>query len=380
MSGAPAFEAAAEKPNKDPDRADSVELLNGGAEAFPRMLAAIDKGQERIHLEVYALHHDAIGEKFVDALSRAARRGVRVRVVLDGWGSFAGGGYLSQKLRAAGVEVNVYNPLRYFVIGRLWRDHRKILLVDDRIAFLGGINIGSAYADEATANGWADLAIEIRGPSCFELVRRIWREKRVRSRQSIRILLAGFGGGWRLRKRYLRAIASARSRVWIAHAYFLPDVRLVHALRAAARKGVEIVLLLPARSDVPFTRAAALALYETFLGVGVRIFEWKRSRLHAKAAIIDDRRLLLGSFNLDPVSLVNLECLVDVRDPIAVAKGRAWFDSHLLDADEIHADAWMGTRLERWFVNLRGLVASRILRTFAAILAHHRSWRSRLEG
>jgi cardiolipin synthase A/B len=274
-----AFEGAAKKPNKDPDcRADSVELLNGGAEGFPRMLAAIDEGQQRIHLEVYAFHHDAIGERFVDALSRAARRGVRVRVVLDGWGSFASSGYVSEKLRAAGVEVNVYNPLRYFVIGRLWRNHRKMLLVDDRIAFLGGINIGCAYADEATPNGWADLAIEIRGPSCRELVHRIWGEKRVRSRRSIRILLAGFGGGWRLRKRYLRAIASARSRVWLAHAYFLPDVRLVRALSVAARRGVEIVLLLAGRSDVPFTRAAALALYETFLGAGVRIFEWKRFR------------------------------------------------------------------------------------------------------
>ena len=126
-------------------------------------------------MEVYAFHRDTVGEQFIAALSRAAARGVRVTVVLDAWGSRAGTGYLRDKLRTAGIGVRIYNPLRYFFTGRLWRNHLELLLVDDRTAFVGGINIGSAYADEATPNAWADLAIEIQGPSCHELVHRIWR-------------------------------------------------------------------------------------------------------------------------------------------------------------------------------------------------------------
>src|SRR5262252_4214356 len=159
-----------------PDR--SVELLNGGAEAFPKMLAAIAHARQRIHLEVYTFERDDVGVEFLGALQSAARRGIRVRVVIDGWGSMFDAGQIVRALRSAGCEARIYNPLVNLFLGRGWRNHRKILLVDDQLAYVGGINIGDEYAAQETGLGWADLVVEIRGAAaCAPLVRRFWGDR-----------------------------------------------------------------------------------------------------------------------------------------------------------------------------------------------------------
>jgi cardiolipin synthase len=349
-----------------------VSLLDGGAEAFPRMLAAIEAARESVHLEVYAFALDATGERFAEALSAAARRGVRVEVVVDGVGSALDGRALEVQLGSAGARVRIFNPLRMLLLGRFRRDHRKLLLVDDQVAFLGGINVGDEYGAPGPGGGsaWADIAAELRGPACAWLGARLRRARAPAPlRGPVRIWLSGLGGGWPLRRRYLKAIGAARSAVWIAHGYFLPDRHLVRTITAAARRGVAVTLLLPGKSDIPFARRAAMRLYGKLLRAGVRIFEWDGSVLHAKAAAMDGERLLLGSFNLDPLSLANLETLLEVHDPGAARQGEEWIARHVAGARAIEAAALAGrSAWERWVLDGLGLAAARAARLVGWLL------------
>ncbi|HEX8436900.1 phospholipase D-like domain-containing protein, partial [Archangium sp.] len=306
-----------------------ITLLDGGAEAYPRMLEAIAAATRRVHLEVYAFEREGVGSRFISALTAAASRGVEVKVIVDGWGSIGASRALAETLRAAGIKVRIHNPLTSVFLGRFWRNHRKILLVDDTVAFLGGINIGDHYAAEEGRPGWADLALELRGDICARLGARLTAGASTLAAGPVSILLSGLGGGRRLRGRYLTALKDAKQRVVLAHAYFLPDPGFVRALKRAARRGVDVHLLLAGRSDVPFARAATMRLYHTLLRAGVRIHEWTDTTLHAKAAVVDGQRLLVGSFNLDPLSLVNLETLVEVDDAGVAAQANRWVERHV---------------------------------------------------
>jgi cardiolipin synthase len=336
------------------------------------MLAAIDAARETIHLEVYAFALDSTGERFVEALSAAARRGVRVRVVVDGVGSALDGRRLEVQLGSAGAQVHIFNPLRMLLLGRFRRDHRKVLVVDDEVAFLGGINIGDEYGAApggGAPGGWADLAAELEGPACAFLGARLRRARSAPLRGPVRVWLSGLGGGWPLRRRYLKGIGAARRAVWIAHGYFLPDHRLVRTITAAARRGVAVTLLLPGKSDIPFAHQAAMRLYRKLLGAGVRIFEWERSVLHAKAAAMDGERLLLGSFNLDPLSLANLETLLEVHDPGAARQGEEWIARHVAEARQVESREIEGRSLaQRWALDALGLWAARAARLVAWLL------------
>ncbi|HEY7725276.1 MAG TPA: phospholipase D-like domain-containing protein [Anaeromyxobacteraceae bacterium] len=336
-----------------------VRILDGGPEAYPRMLAALEAARASVHLEVYSFALDATGERFEEALAAAARRGVRVRVVLDGVGSALDGRAAQARLGAAGVEVSIYNPLLALLVGRLRRNHRKVLIVDGEVAFLGGINIGDEYAGGGEGAPWADLAAEIRGPACAWLARRLEGQRAPPPRGPVRILLSGLGGGRRLRRRYLKAVGAARHAVLVAHAYFLPDRRLVRTITAASRRGVAVTLLLAGRSDVPFARSATVRLYGGLLRAGVRIVEWERSILHAKVAVVDGRRLLLGSFNLDPLSLANLEVLLEARGAPAREAAR-WIERHVARGRAVLA-AELADRsaLQRFLLDRLGLWAAR---------------------
>ncbi len=350
---------------------ESVELLDGGAQAYPRMLRAIALARRSVHLEVYAFAPSGVGARFVEALAGAAARGVTVQVVIDGWGSAYGGRAVAASLRAGGCMVRIYHRLWALLLGHFGRNHRKILLVDDEVAFLGGINIGDENVADEVRVGWADLALEIRGPQCEHLGRTIRREPNRSVDSSLRVYLCGLGGGWRLRRRYLKAFAGARQRIHVAHGYFLPDGGIVRSITAAARRGVAVRLLLTGRSDVPFARAATRSLYRRLLAAGVRIHEWSGSVLHAKVATIDGRRLLVGSFNLDPFSLANLETLVEVADAQVVKQGEAWIQDHFARSrsmTSVEAGSWLHT----WMLDPLGRVIARLADTASGLIASRR--------
>jgi len=236
------------------------------------------------------------------------------------------------------------------------------------VAFVGGINIGDENLAHGLRRGWADLAVEIRGPQCAVLGKKIRRQRHRAIASAVRIRLCGLGGGWRLRRRYLAAFASARQRIHVAQGYFLPDRGLVRAIIAAARRGVEVRLLLAGRSDVPFARVATRSLYARLLAAGVVIHEWTDSILHAKVATVDGRRLLVGSFNLDPFSLANLEVLVEVDDPAVVERGEAWIQRHLAGSRAVTSVA-ASSRWQRWILAPFGRVVARLADAIAHLIA-----------
>ncbi len=336
------------------------------------MLEAIAAASRTIRLEVYTFACDDVGERFVEALARAARGGVRVVVVLDGWGSAPDAVEVTDRLREAGCEVAIHNPIVSILAGRFSRNHRKVLLVDDEVAFLGGINIGAEYGRiaEPDVPHWMDLAVELRGAVVAWLGDRLRGVRRRPPPGPVRVHVSGIGGGRPLRRRYLKAIASARRSVVIAHAYFLPDRRLVRSITAAARRGVDVRLILPGRSDVPLARAATRSLYGKLLRAGVRIYEWTDTVLHAKAAVTDRQRLLVGSFNLDPFSLSNLETLVEVDDPAVAEQGAAWMDRLVAGSTPVTAVGLSRLpRVARWAIDALGLLVLRVAHRIGRLLA-----------
>lgn len=306
-----------------------ITLLKNGAAYFPALEAAFDQAQEHIHLETYIYRDDEAGRRIAQALIRAARRGVHVHLLIDGFGSRPLPAQLLQAMREAGVQVLIYRPefspwrLRRY---RLRRLHRKLALVDSSVGFIGGINI----IDDAESPGAPpqyDYAVAVEGPlvgAIYAAVRRLWNMvswaqlRHPRSRDHQRKLLAVPAGMMRakfllrdnlrhrraIERAYLRAIGKARHEILIANAYFLPGTRFRHALIAAAARGVRVVLLVQGPTDHPMANYAKQALYGRLLQAGVEIYEYQKSVLHAKTAVIDGVWATVGSSNIDPFSLV----------------------------------------------------------------------------
>jgi len=319
-------------------RGNGCQLLRDGVEAYPAMLMAIRGARRYIHLETYMFISDAVGELFGEALAEAAERGVHVRVLYDALGSWTSRRSFFEALRARGVDIRPFKPLTSLGRGLrhlLRRDHRKILAVDGDVAFIGGVNISAHWAPEGEGSAWRDDVLRVEGPAVHELERRFvatwrmafqdrfrsWRESRRRRRAAgLRrrgdVSLAVLSSRRSIHRAYLHAISRARRSVLVAAAYFIPDRKLVAVLREAAQRGVEVSLLLNAKSDHPWLVHATRAFYEKLLTAGVRIFEWERCVLHAKTAVVDGVWGTIGSFNLERRSLLfNHEVNAVFADP-----------------------------------------------------------------
>ena len=349
---------------------NAVTLLENGLELFPALCAAFDAAQTSIHLETYIFRLDAAGLKVLDHLKRAAERGVKVRVVLDGYGSARDDRTIQSLLRAAGAQCRIYRPepkyLSYqsFDFSRLRRMHRKTTLVDSHLAFIGGINIEDDYSglseQELLTNKEPrfDYAVRLTGPLAIELMRaqdllwlqigwplsnealyddtsikapvtlKQWKHRHVRR---LRLRLLRFKHAAYARNRmphahagtmraalvlrdnlryrrtieaaYFAHIATAQHEIVIANAYFLPGMKLRHALIDAAARGVRVRLLLQGKIEYRMQYHATRWIYQQFLKHGIEIYEYLPSYLHAKVAVIDGVSVV-GSSNLDPFSLL----------------------------------------------------------------------------
>lgn len=343
--------------------------LPTGEVAYQRMLALIDGARGSIRFETYIWRADAVGDRFRAALIRAAARAVRVCVLVDGVGSAALPGDYWQELEEAGGRTRVFNPisLRHFAL----RDHRKLLLVDDAIAVVGGFNVADEYDGDGVTHGWRDLGVELHHPAALrqlaESFDSLFRDHRLRHwllrhvrRPSLRwpLFYAHPGpvlfSGPRLvtnqfARQLLKSLRHAR-HVRIVSAYFVPSLRLRFALRRVARRGGTVELLLAGKTDVPLAQLAARTLYGSLLKAGVRIWEYQPQILHTKLAIVD-HTVFAGTANLDARSMaINYELMVHLHEERLADEACASFAADLRHSREIHLHEWRQTRtwLTRW--------------------------------
>lgn len=309
---------------------NSISLLENGGDFFPALERAIDAAAQEIFLETYIFEPDSTGRRIADALARAAGRGVAVQLMVDGFGARSFVRTLLAPLVDAGVSVQVYRPERRLFLlrrRRLRRLHRKLAVMDGRVAFVGGINIVDDLEHDVPGRPRFDYAVRIEGPltgAVLDAVHRLWRlvawaNLRRRHPHPLRApagkapagdMRAAFLIRDNLRHRrdiedaYLDVIAAARDEVVIASAYFFPGRRFRQALVEAAGRGVDVTLLLQGVSDHPMQAYATRALYPFLLESGIRLFEYHHSYLHAKVAVVDARWATVGSSNIDPFSLL----------------------------------------------------------------------------
>ena len=337
-----------------------VQLLKDARENYPAWLDAIARATRTIHFESYIVHDDASGEQFSDALIARAADGVRVRVIYDWLGGF---GKTSRKfwnrLRTGGVEVRCYNPPSLASpLGWLSRDHRKILTVDGRVGFVSGLCVGQAWVGDP-ARGippWRDTGVEVRGPAVREIEEafaEMWalmgdplpHPSLVRTdgiatagETALRVVATVPNSAGLLRLDQLVA-ALARKRLWLTDAYYAGTPVYVQALRAAARDGVDIRLLVPSGTDIPLLRPLSRTGYRPLLEAGIRVFEWNGSMLHAKTAVADGRWARVGSTNLNPASwLGNCELDVIVEDEKFASDMETMYLEDLTNATEVILD------------------------------------------
>ncbi|SFN23887.1 putative cardiolipin synthase [Formivibrio citricus] len=323
-------------------KGNRLRLLFNGVEYFPSLLEAIRSARHEILIETYIYEFDEIGEAVADALTAAVARGVVVKLLLDGFGAAGFPQAQQDRLLAAGVQVLFFRPeagRSFFARTRLRRLHRKLVVIDGEVGFVGGINIISDYnQDIADLAPRYDYAVEVRGPLVPRMhasMSRLWRRsawarfKHEWLRRSHLRPVGEIAGAAEARfvvrdtlrhrrdieREYLRAIESAKREIVIANAYFLPGWRFRHALKRAAARGVRVVLLLQGVTEYVLLHHATRGFYHQLLAAGTEIHEYRKGFMHAKVAVIDGLWSTVGSSNLDPFSLLLArEANVFVRD------------------------------------------------------------------
>ena len=339
----------------------AVRWLPTGEAAFAAVLEAISSARRNVQLETYILRDDVTSRSIRDALSEAAGRGVRVRVLIDAFGSMALDPDFWHPLEKNGGECRLFNPLHARRI--VYRNHRKSVTCDDRLAIIGGFNIADEYAGDGITRGWRDLGVAVEGAVVQNLVHafeslysladispgRLLRLRRATQRKRIiappgELLLGGPGTGANpLKAALMRDLARAR-QIDITTAYFLPTWALRRRLMHCARRGGKVRLLLPGLTDVALARDAARGLYRRLLRAGVAIHEYQPQVLHAKLIVANDI-VYVGSANFNTRSLhIDYELLLRVEDTALAAEARALFDGDLCHAREITAESWRQNR------------------------------------
>lgn len=307
-----------------------ITLLHNGHAYFPKLEAAIETAQFEIYIETYIFEYDAIGIRIAEALKRAARRGVSVHLLLDGFGSQNLSQATIQDMLGTGMQVLIFRPEFIFSMPhryRLRRMHRKLVTIDAQIAFVGGINIIDDQHNPENLTPRFDYAVLIKGPLLIQIhaaVRHLWMlvawvhlKKRWINPIGIKPTIMPCGDQKavflirdNLRHRhdiehaYLEAINQAHTEIIIANAYFLPGRKFSNALKNAAQRGVRVELLLQGKIEYRLQHHATQAMYENLLNAGIKIYEYNRSYLHAKVAVIDQHWATVGSSNIDPFSLL----------------------------------------------------------------------------
>ncbi len=373
--------------------ASAFEWLSNGHEIFPAMLHAIRAACVSLRLEIYIYTDGQLGRTFLAELLAAAQRGVRVRVLVDAFGSWLLPDDFFALLVTAGAEVHYFNPLRLSRFGV--RDHRKLLICDDSVIFVGGFNIADEYDGDGVSHGWCDLGARIESPELakklaasfdelfaladfhrkpFMRLRAFKLKRKGRRRPAGELLLSYPGRNTSPFQAALHRDLARSSDTRIMTAYFLPTRRVQRYLMNAARNGRRVQLILAGKSDVLVSRLAARSLYRRLLKAGVEIYEYQPQILHAKLAICDDA-IYVGSNNIDIRSLnLNYELMLRFDDPSTTAGAREIFARALQHSRRIEPETWLKslTWWQRWQHRWARFLVARIdpfiaLRQFRAV-------------
>jgi len=355
---------------------NQVTLLNNGDEIFPALLADLAAAEASINVEQYIFAAGALSERLAAVLAERARAGVAVRVLVDDVGDRLGP--LKGPLRAAGVRVKSYKPVRLYALHRLGdRTHRKIVTVDGRLAYVGGFAFDDRWLGDATTPAqWRDMAVRLAGPVVTQL-QRVFMEDWVHTTgevlhgdaqfpaleaagavraQAVASANAEHNSSSKLH--YFTPIQAARERIWIENAYFVPDLDILEALGRAARRGVDVRLVLPGpHVDLPMVRLAGHHHYRKLLEAGVRIWEYRRTMLHTKAMVVDGVWVSIGSMNFVRRSMrSNAEVNVAFFDREFAARVEAVMEEDMAVSDPVGLEEWrrrgFGTRLKEAFFAL----------------------------
>jgi cardiolipin synthase len=366
-----------------------VELLQDGPATYGAMLAAIHAARDHINMETYILDDDDVGRRFADALVDKRREGVQVNLIRDSVGTLGTPAAFFERLVASGIRVLEFNPMNPLVSRREWllnqRDHRKLLIVDGRTAFLGGINISSVYSGGSAGHGmparpvgmpaWRDTDLQLHGPVVAELQKLFlatWAAQQgeplpaadylpppeVAGDEVVRVIASSPEEPYSLiYATLLSAIGSARTSIHLTNAYFAPDPQLLAALEAAAARGVDVTLILPGQTDSWLVFHAGRSYYERLLRAGVKIHERRGAILHAKTALIDGVWATVGSTNLDWRSFLhNHELNAVVLGVEFGRKVQTMFGTDLRASEAITLEGWkrrpLHLRLKEWFAAL----------------------------
>ncbi len=306
---------------------NKVSLLENGAATYQAMLAAIRTAKDSINMQTYTFTDGPVGQMFADALIERQRHGVQVNLEYDSLGSFGTPKTFFERLQQNGVAVLEYRPVNPFAAKLPWsfshRNHRKMLVVDGRVAFTGGINISEVYAsgpsgskEKGPSEYWRDTDIEVEGPAVAEFQRSFideWKYQQgqalsqrdyfptldQKGNQIVRVIFSVPERFSLIYVTWVSAVASSQTNIYITDAYFAPDRQVLHALEHAARRGVDVRLLLPSQTDEPLILAAQHSHYSDLLEAGVKIYEWQGQMLHAKTTTIDGVWSTVGTSNLD---------------------------------------------------------------------------------
>ena len=348
----------------DVSSGNNVSLLQDGLATFDAMCIAIESAQESVVLEAYILRSDDVGHRIGDALIGAAQRGVTVRVLSDWIGMRGIQWSFITGLKKAGIQHRVFNPpgLRPW-FGLIPRDHRKLLVVDSSVGITGGVGIGNEWMGKTKRRRghWRDTAVRIEGPAANDMQQAfdaMWeraykRERRGSHRLTRRAArgahldpataapsLVGIIEGAPLRMRIARALQmqaiSAERSIWIANAYFVPSPSEVESLLGAARDGVDVRVLVPARNDHRWVSFLTRRYYRRLLMNGVRIWEWKGTMMHAKTSVVDGRWVRVGSTDFNPLGVaINYELDAVIEDASLGAQAEEMFLADLEASREI---------------------------------------------
>jgi cardiolipin synthase A/B len=351
-------------------RGNRTRLLIDGPSTYQSMLAAVEDARDHIHIETYIFADDEVGRRFADALARKRREGVAVRIIYDAIGSIASDPEFFAGMAARGIEVAEFRPL---APSSLWRvnnrDHRKLTVVDGRVAFTGGLNISGTYSkastsrpgpEEGRSSGWRDTHLEIRGPSVRllqALFLKTWSRlgRRVPNAAGlfpeldevgddlVQVVASEGGDGqeFHVYTAYLAAIRNARQRIWMSQAYFAPNAEFRDALTAAVARAVDVRVIVPAFTDSALIHYGSRATYDALLDGGVALYEHEEALMHAKTAVVDGVWSTVGSSNIDPRSFVhNNELNAAVVSADLARDMEAMFRTDLANSRRIDPQAW----------------------------------------